>query len=128
MGTVIASREAAWQSPKLIIIIRSKRMEKTIAVYILTNEWNTVLYTGVTSDLTLRLAKHREKIDAESFTSRYHLKKLVYFETTNDIRAAIAREKQIKAGSRRKKVELVESINPTWQDLTQGFTTSQVAK
>jgi putative endonuclease len=92
--------------------------ERIIAVYILTNGWNTVLYTGVTSDLTKRIAEHRAGVNPDSFSSRYRLNKLVYFETTSDIRAAIAREKQIKAGSRKKKVELIEAINPDWNDLS----------
>ena len=95
--------------------------ERIIAVYILTNEWNTVLYTGVTSDLAKRVAEHRAGTNAESFSSRYRLKKLVYFETTPDIRVAIAREKQIKAGPRKKKIELIEAMNPDWNDLSNGF-------
>jgi putative endonuclease len=95
--------------------------EKVVAVYILTNKWNTVLYTGVTSDLVKRVAEHGSKVDPEGFAARYRLTKLVYFETTNDIRAAIAREKQIKAGSRAKKIELIESMNPDWTDLSNGI-------
>ena len=95
--------------------------DRIIAVYILTNRWNTVLYTGVTSDLAKRIGEHKKRVDPESFAARYHLAKLVYFETTTDIQAAIAREKQIKAGSRRKKIQLIESINPDWTDLSNGF-------
>ena len=86
------------------------------AVYILTNYTNAVLYTGVTSDLVGRVHQHREKL-VEGFSKRYNLWKLVYYEVGDDVLAAIAREKQIKAGPRRKKVELVERENPLWRDL-----------
>jgi len=91
------------------------------AVYIVTNERNTVLYTGVTSDLRLRVLRHKAKCDPHSFTARNNTTKLVFFETTLDIGAAIAREKQIKAGSRRKKVKLVCRTNPEWRDLSTGW-------
>jgi putative endonuclease len=91
-------------------------MDKTSYVYILTNDNNSVLYTGVTNDLVRRIYEHKEKgIDA--FTRRYNLQKLVYFEVFEDIETAILREKQIKAGSRKKKEELIDSINPTWKDI-----------
>jgi putative endonuclease len=76
-----------------------------------------VLYTGVTSDLIKRVYQHKNKL-AEGFTKKYNLNKLVYFETTNDVTSAIAREKQIKGWLRTKKNELVESINPEWRDLS----------
>ncbi len=94
---------------------------KTCAVYILTNARNTVLYTGVTSDLTARLAEHRLKVHPSGFTARYNASKLVYYETTPNIAAAIAREKQIKAGSRAKKMALIEGLNPEWKDLAEGW-------
>jgi len=87
-------------------------------VYILTNKSHTVLYTGVTSNLGKRVHEHKTKI-VPGFTSRYNVDKLVYYETTDDIQAAIAREKQIKAGSRQKKIALIESMNPEWKDLTE---------
>ena len=87
-------------------------------VYILANETNTVTYTGVTNDLLRRVFEHKEKI-IKGFTSRYNINKLVYFECTDDVRDAIEREKQIKAGSRRKKIELIESMNKEWRDLYQ---------
>jgi putative endonuclease len=87
------------------------------AVYIMTNERHTVLYTGVTADLARRVGAHKARTDPRSFTARYNATHLVYFETTLDIRAAIAREKQIKADSRRKKVELISRSNPEWRDL-----------
>ena len=87
-------------------------------VYIMTNRTNRVLYTGVTSDLPGRMAQHQEGTPG-SFTKRYKVRKLVYFEQFSDIRDAIAREKQIKAGSPAKKLALVESINPEWDDLSE---------
>jgi putative endonuclease len=85
-------------------------------VYLLTNYNNTVVYTGVTSDLVQRVWQHREKL-VEGFTTRYNVWKLVYYEVAEDAMAAIEREKQIKAGPRRKKVELIEAENPAWRDL-----------
>ena len=91
------------------------------AVYILSNRRNGVLYTGVTNDLRRRLSEHRSGLDPSSFTARYNLDRLVYFETTSDIRAAIEREKQIKGWLRRKKIALIEAVNPEWQDLASGW-------
>jgi putative endonuclease len=85
-------------------------------VYLLTNKYNTVLYTGVTSDLKKRVWQHKEKL-VEGFTKKYNVDKLVYYEVFADIRDAIAREKQIKAGSRQKKVDLIQVMNPQWRDL-----------
>ena len=85
-------------------------------VYLLTNKYNTVLYTGVTSDLKKRVWQHKENL-VEGFTKKYNVDKLVYYEVFADIRDAIAREKQIKAGSRQKKVDLIQSMNPQWRDL-----------
>ena len=84
-------------------------------VYILTNGRHTVLYTGVTSDLKARVYQHRELLPG--FTARYNVYKLVYYEALDDPSAAITREKQIKGGSRQKKVDLVNSFNPEWRDL-----------
>ncbi|MHB1134398.1 MAG: GIY-YIG nuclease family protein [Chloroflexota bacterium] len=89
---------------------------KIFYVYITTNESRT-LYTGVTADLERRMSQHRWKL-LPGFTSRYNVAKLVYYEHTSDIRAAIAREKQMKGWTRAKKVALIESVNPTWQDLS----------
>ncbi len=91
-------------------------MEKQYCVYILTNQRHTVLYTGVTSDLLRRVFEHREK-RTPGFASRYNVDKLVYYEIADDPTAAIAREKQIKAGSRRKKLDLITGMNPVWRDL-----------
>ena len=85
-------------------------------VYIMTNIGNSVLYTGVTNDLRRRVAEHRNK-QGSAFTSRYNATKLIYYDTFTRIQEAIAAEKRIKAGSRAKKVQLIESVNPQWQDL-----------
>ena len=87
-------------------------------VYILSNKYNTVIYTGVTNNLERRLYEHKNKIN-QSFTSRYNIDKLVYFEYTTDVESAIQREKQIKGMSRRKKNRLIDSINPKWNDLSE---------
>lgn len=89
-------------------------------VYILTNIGNRVLYTGVTNNLERRLAEHRIGIPG-SFTTRYHVEKLVYYEVTECTEAAIAREKQIKAGSRGKKIKLINESNPGWRDLSEDW-------
>ena len=91
--------------------------EKQYCVYITTNAHNTVLYTGVTNELQRRVLEHKS---SES-TKKYNLTKLVYLESGDDINAAIAREKQIKAGSRKKKIELIASINPEWKDLFEEY-------
>ena len=85
-------------------------------VYILTNDRHTVLYTGVTNDLVRRVSEHRAHSIA-GFTRRYNVDRLVFYEETSEVRAAIAREKQIKAGSRRKKVALINRMNPEWRDM-----------
>ena len=85
-------------------------------VYIMTNYTNSVLYIGVTSNLIKRVYEHRNKF-ADSFTKKYNITKLVYFETTSDISEAIKREKQLKGGSRKKKTELVNQLNPAWDEL-----------
>jgi putative endonuclease len=82
----------------------------------MTNRRNTVLYTGVTNNLIRRACEHREKL-AGGFTSKYNVVKLVYYEIFEDIENAILREKQIKAGSRQKKVRLIGSMNREWRDL-----------
>ena len=85
-------------------------------VYILTNKNNTVLYTGVTSDLKKRVFEHKEKWIG-GFTKKYNVNKLIYFEIFQDAYNAIAREKKIKGGSRRKKMNLITQVNPSWVDL-----------
>ena len=87
-------------------------------VYLLTNKSNTVLYTGVTNNLERRIYEHKNKL-VDGFTKRYNIYKLVYFDYTPDVRAAISREKQIKGWTRAKKNALVESVNPSWKDLSE---------
>jgi len=89
---------------------------KAPAVYIMANKRNGTLYTGVTSDLSRRVYQHRHGV-SEGFADRYGCKMLVYFEAHEEMSTAIAREKQIKAGSRRKKLALIEGMNPDWKDL-----------
>jgi len=88
-------------------------------IYMLTNDSRT-LYTGVTNDLRRRVFEHKNKL-LEGFTRRYNLTRLVYYEVTDDVHAAIAREKQIKGWLRAKKVALIESVNPDWRDLSEAF-------
>ncbi len=85
-------------------------------IYIMTNHWNKVLYTGVTNNLLRRVYEHREQL-ADGFTCKYKVNKLVYYEEHSDPLFAIEREKQVKAGSRRKKIELIDRLNPRWEDL-----------
>ena len=85
-------------------------------VYLLSNQRNNVLYTGVTSDLVKRVYEHRKKV-VEGFTKKYNVNKLVYYEGFDEIIEAITREKQIKGWLRRKKINLIESMNPEWKDL-----------
>jgi len=85
-------------------------------VYILTNKAQTVLYTGITNDLSKRVWEHRNGLGSK-FVGRYGVTRLVYFEIFEDPYEAISREKQIKAGPRRKKVALIEKVNPRWRDL-----------
>ena len=89
---------------------------KYYCVYIITNNRNTVLYTGVTGELIGRIFHHKNK-SVSSFSSKYNINKLVYYEIYEDVNQAIAREKQIKGGSRKKKIELVNKKNPDWKDL-----------
>ncbi len=92
-------------------------MEKQYHVYMMTNKRNKVIYTGFSSDLNGRVWQHKNKEDRKSFASRYNCNKLVYFAETNDVWEAIEEEKRIKAGSRLKKVKMIESMNPSWEDL-----------
>jgi putative endonuclease len=91
-------------------------MNQQYFVYIMTNKNNTVLYTGITNNLRKRAFQHREKL-SEGFTKRYNVTKLVYYEVFDDPENAILREKQIKGGSRRKKIALIENANSEWADL-----------
>ena len=82
-----------------------------------TNKPNGVIYTGLTNDLKDRIKNHKNKKYKRSFTARYNTDKLVYFEEFDSIITAMARERQIKAGSRAKKIKLIEEMNPEWEDL-----------
>lgn len=92
-------------------------MEKGGTVYIITNLRNTTLYTGVTSNLQARIAEHIYKVYPKSFTARYNICKLVYFEFFSSIEEAINFEKRIKSNSRQFKIDLINSVNPKWNDL-----------
>ena len=92
---------------------------KQYYVYILANE-GRMLYTGVTNDLMRRIFEHKNHI-VEGYTKKYKITKLVYYDHTNDIYEAITREKQIKGWLRKKKIALIESVNPTWIDLSNGW-------
>jgi putative endonuclease len=94
--------------------------KKEYCVYIMTNSRHTVLYTGVTNDLQRRVGEHKNKTGS-TFTKKYNVDKLVYYECGDDVNVAIASEKQIKAGSRKDKLDLINSINPEWKDLFEEF-------
>lgn len=94
--------------------------DRQYCVYILTNARHTVLYTGVTNNLQRHILEHKNKTGS-IFTQKYNVNKLVYYEIGDDINVAIAREKQIKGGSRQKKIDLINSLNPEWKDLSENF-------
>ena len=89
---------------------------KQYYIYLICNKNNTTIYTGITSDIKRRIWEHKNKT-AKGFSSKYNLYKLLYYEIYQDPENAIIREKQIKSGSREKKIELIESMNPKWIDL-----------
>jgi len=91
-------------------------MEKQGYIYLLTNKNNTVIYTGITSDLKKRIWEHKNHL-VKGFTNKYNVTKLVYYEKSESIISAIGREKQIKAGSRQDKIDLIRSVNPDYKDL-----------
>ncbi len=97
------------------------RKRKLYAVYIMTNKYNRVLYTGMTNNINRRNFEHKNKIFEDSFTKKYNVNKLVYFEHLNTLDEAVKREKQIKAGSRAKKIQLIENYNQEWIDLSDNF-------
>jgi putative endonuclease len=98
------------------LIFEEGKLARQYYVYILTNNSKT-LYTGVTNNLPRRIYEHKNKL-VEGFTKKYNLTKLVYYEISEDVRSAIAREKQIKGWLRSKKINLIESTNPEWKDLS----------
>ena len=91
-------------------------MDNQYYVYIMTNAKHTALYTGVTNDLKKRVWEHKNKF-VDGFTKKYHVDMLMYYEVSEDVISAISREKQIKAGSRQKKIDLINSVNNDWHDL-----------
>ena len=95
-------------------------MNNNYYLYIMTNNYNTVVYTGITNDLQRRIYEHKSKLIG-GFTKKYNITKLVYYEIYEDAYTAIGREKQIKAGSRQKKIDLINSLNPEWKDLYEEF-------
>ena len=90
---------------------------KSYYIYILSNNRNTVLYVGATNDAERRIFEHKQGV-VKGFTKKYNVNKLVYLEEFQNVHEAIAREKQIKAGSRKKKEELINNFNPEWEDLS----------
>jgi len=97
---------------------------KIYYVYILTSNRNGTLYIGVTNNLERRISEHQQGI-ADGFTKKYHVHHLVYYETTNDVNAALQREKQLKKWNRKWKLKLIEKENPDWKDLITGFPLSR---
>ena len=99
-------------------------MPKDYYIYILANKRNGTLYVGVTNNLERRMSEHQQNL-VEGFTKKYHVHHLIYYETTNNINAALQREKQLKKWNRNWKLELIEKSNPVWQDLLTGFPLSR---
>ncbi len=93
-------------------------MDKQGCVYILANRKNGTIYTGVTSNLPQRIYQHKNNL-ADGFTKKYGIHMLVYYECSEDMYSALSREKQIKGGSRKKKIVLIEKMNPMWRDLSE---------
>ena len=91
-------------------------------IYILTNKYNKVIYTGVTNNLVRRMFEHRNRL-VDGFSSKYNLTKLVYYESTEDVETAIKREKQLKNWHRDWKINLINRLNPEWRDLSEDFST-----
>ncbi len=91
------------------------------AVYLITNKNNTVIYVGVTSNLERRIFQHKTKFYPKSFSARYNCNKLVYFEEFTNMKEAMAREKQLKSGNRKRKEALINKENPEWNDLSEGW-------
>lgn len=112
-SSVVEEAQPMKQNPKAQF---TNNMKKAF-VYILTNQHHNVLYTGVTSNLQQRILQHRSGVHKHAFTKKYQVHKLVYAEAFDSIVDAIAREKQIKGGSRKKKIDLINKMNPEWRDL-----------
>ncbi len=99
--------------------IELHEIEKKYCVYIMTNHSGT-LYTGMSNDLVKRVYEHKQLL-VDGFSKRYRINRLVYFEQTQDVESAIQREREIKGRVRSKKIALIESINPGWEDLSEGW-------
>ncbi|MBK8553169.1 MAG: GIY-YIG nuclease family protein [Ignavibacteria bacterium] len=95
-------------------------MKKTFYVYILASKRNGTLYIGMTNDLMRRITEHKQK-SIKGFTEKYNVTNLVYYEQTDYVNNAIAREKQLKGWLRKRKIELIESMNPNWEDLSKDW-------
>ena len=95
-------------------------LDKHYYIYIITNKNNKVLYTGFTNNIYTRISQHKHKI-IKGFASKYNCSKLVYYETFNDVKLAISREKEIKKWRREKKINLINSLNPEWKDLSEDW-------
>jgi putative endonuclease len=108
MGDCFAPLATTWNN--------NMAVGRQYCVYIMTNAHNTVIYTGVTNDLARRVHEHKNGLGG-IFTKKYNVVKPVYYEVTDNVYAALAREKQIKGGSRKKKVDLIDSMNAEWKDL-----------
>ena len=96
---------------------QASKVLKMNYIYILTNKYNKVLYIGVTSNLIKRIFEHKSKTDLKSFTAKYNLNKLVYYESSEDIVSAIEREKYLKHKTRNSKIQLIQNMNPNFKDL-----------
>lgn len=103
------------------------RMKKTYYVYMMSNKKCGTLYTGITNDLVRRIVEHKCGLNG-GFTKKYRLNKLVYYETTKYVLNGIKREKQIKGWIREKKIQLIESMNPEWRDLSKEFLDEKAIK
>jgi putative endonuclease len=114
MGRLLRQKERAPRSDMIDGVFMAVGSE--YCVYIMTNAHNTVLYTGVTNNLARRVYEHKNGLGGV-FTKKYNIVKLVYYEITDHVHTAIAREKQIKGGSRKKKMDLINGMNPNWKDL-----------
>ncbi len=96
-------------------------VRKEYCVYIMTNAHNTVIYSGVTNNLARRVHEHKSGLGGV-FTKKYNVNKLVYYEVSDSVHAALAREKQLKGGSRKKKIDLINRVNSEWKDLFEEVT------
>ena len=115
---VIANQSADWcGNPPVLPRTTERTTPMNYYVYILTNAHKNLIYVGVTNDLIRRVYEHKHHLDADSYTAKYNIDQLVYFETTSDVYSAISREKQLKGWNRARKNKLVEMKNPGWADI-----------